>query len=191
MTTMTTAKARRLTDATGLTPELARYLDASTDAYRAGLMRALVREDGTAEGLPAPEEVAEYGTQVLPVRTSPLGASVGPVYTTASVMKVLGVSRQQIDDRRRRGTILALRTADGTWVYPAFQFDSGAVRPAVRAVLDVFRAVDPDWWTVAAWLRHPRAPWDGRSAAELLAEGVESLDVVLPAAHEAAARWAA
>ena len=48
----------------------------------------------------------------------------GPFYSTAGLARVLGgVSRQAIEERRRRRTVLALRTADDAWVYPAFQLD--------------------------------------------------------------------
>lgn len=176
--------------ATRLDPDLEKFLDDSTAAYRRQLLKAL-RTTTEISDLPSPEEVAELGTHIVPVRPSQLAAAVGPVYTTASVMKLLDVKRQQVDDRRRRGTILALRTADQQWVYPAFQFGGGTIRPAVRALLDVFRSVDPDWWTVAAWMRHPRPEWDGKSAADLLVTDPEGLSRVLPLAHAAAARWAA
>lgn len=185
MTAMTQSAAR-----VELTPELNRYLEQSINAYRINLARVLAR-NGALTGMPKPEEVAEFGTQALPAGVSRLAAAVGPVYTTKSVMKLLSVTRQQVDDRRSRGTILALRTADGQWVYPAFQFEGHAMRPPVRALLDVFRAAKPDWWTVAAWMRQPRTEWGGKSAAELLAEDPANLPRVLPAADEAAARWAA
>lgn len=187
MTAMTTAPARKVT---ALGPDLDKYVDESTAAYRRQLLAALRRTD-TVTDLPSPEDVAELGTQVLPASSSLLPAAVGPVYTTAGVTKLLDVKRQQVDDRRRRGTILALRTADNQWVYPTFQFGGGSIRPAVRSLLDVFRRVDPDWWTVAVWLRHPRPEWDGQSAADLLATDPEGLSRVLPLAQAAAARWAA
>src|SRR6187200_3087245 len=51
-------------------------------------------------------------------------AELGPFYSTTGIARVLGgVSRQAVEERRRRRTILALRTADNVWVYPAFQLD--------------------------------------------------------------------
>lgn len=122
---------------------------------------------------------------------SHLADAVGPVCTTASVMKLLGVSRQHVDGLRDRGTILALSTADGQLVYPAFQFDGSVISPTVQALLDIFRDINPDWWTVAAWMRRPREEWDGKSAVDLLAANPMSLDQVMPIARAAAARWLA
>lgn len=49
---------------------------------------------------------------------------LGPFYRTSQVTRVLGgISRQALDERRRRKTILAMKTKDGDWVYPTFQFD--------------------------------------------------------------------
>lgn len=189
MTAMT-GMALKNSASSGLSPDLDKFLDESTAAYRQQLLTVLRKTTAVAD-LPSPEHVAELGTQVIAVTPSKLAASVGPVYTTTGVMKLLNVKRQQVDDRRRRGTILALRTADHQWVYPVFQFGAGTIRPAVRSLLDVFRVVNPDWWTVAAWMRHSRPEWDGKSAADLLMSDPEGLSRVLPLAHAAAARWAA
>lgn len=183
-------------------PELLAYVNASTKAYQASLFAAFGRKGLFAaldrsnvknllRALPAPEEVAEFGTSVIPANTSDLAEVVGPVYTTKSVMKLMHVTRQQIDDRRSRGTILALRTADNQWVYPAFQFKGRHIRPAARALLDVFRPIDPDWWSVATWMRYPNPQWGGQSAADIIVTDDPDLELVLPAAHATAARWAA
>jgi hypothetical protein len=93
---------------------LAERLDLiALDYARAGRS---VTELGTAD------ELAERMLAVVPT-PSPWDEIVGPVYRTAQVATVLGgVSRQAVADRRARGRLLGLRTSDGVWVYPAFQF---------------------------------------------------------------------
>lgn len=63
------------------------------------------------EELGSPEELAERMVATVP-EPSPWG-ELGPFYSTRKVAKLLGgVSRQAIADRRKRGTLLGLRTAD-------------------------------------------------------------------------------
>ena len=128
----------------------------------------------------------------LPRVTGSWAASVGPVYRTEQVRALLGgVSRQALADRARRRTMLALRTSDGHTVYPAWQFSGRTVLPGCPEVLQCFapdghgELVDP--WTLASWLRTPLEPGEGRSVAELLAQG-EVADAV-SLSHSAARRW--
>lgn len=63
---------------------------------------------------------------------------LGPFYSSAGVMRLLKIpTKQALDDRRRRGTILAAQTADDVWVHPSFQFDPTAhsVRRELAPVL--------------------------------------------------------
>jgi hypothetical protein len=118
-------------------------------------------------------------------------AELGPFYSTAGIARVLGgVSRQAIEERRRRRTILALRTADGVWVYPAFQLDDrNRVVPGLAEVLDRFRPETPeDEWMVAAFVAARQPGLDGKSIAEHLRAGGE-LAPALDLADDRAARW--
>jgi hypothetical protein len=119
-------------------------------------------------------------------------AELGPFYSTAGLARVLGgVSRQAIEERRRRRTILALRTADGVWVYPAFQLDGrNRVVPGLGDVLARFRPQTPDdEWMVAAFVAASQPDLGGRTIPEHLAAGGEVADV-LALADERAERWA-
>lgn len=79
---------------------------------------------------------------------------VGPFYTSRKVGVLLGgISRQAVAERRHRGSILAMRTADGVWVYPTWQFlDSGEIRPGLREIVAPFTRLDVDGWEIAGWL---------------------------------------
>jgi hypothetical protein len=119
-------------------------------------------------------------------------AELGPFYSTAGIARVLGgVSRQAVDERRRRRTILALRTADGVWVYPAFQLDErNRVVRGLAEVLDRFRPQTPDdEWMVASFVAARQRGLGDRTIVEhLVADG--DLVPVLDLADERAARWA-
>ncbi|MGI8873076.1 MAG: hypothetical protein ACR2KP_01860 [Egibacteraceae bacterium] len=141
-----------------------------------------VAELGTAD------ELAERMLAVVPT-PSPWDEIVGPVYRTAQVAAVLGgVSRQAVADRRARGRLLGLRTSDGVWVYPAFQFTGSTVLPGLTDLLGCFDGDSVDGWTLTSWLRSPRAGLDGRSVLDLLAEGDVERAVAL--AHDAGTRFA-
>jgi hypothetical protein len=119
-------------------------------------------------------------------------SELGPFYSTAGIARVLGgVSRQAVEERRRRRTILALRTADGVWVYPAFQLDDrNRIVRSLAEVLDRFRPQTPDdEWMVASFLAAAQPGLAGATVVEHLQAGGD-LAPVLDLADERAARWA-
>jgi hypothetical protein len=144
----------------------------------------------------APEQLGDADTLAARMlaavpRPSPW-AELGPFYSTAGIARVLGgVSRQAVEERRRRRTILALRTADGVWVYPAFQLDErNRVTRGLAEVLDRFRPQTPDdEWMVAAFVAAAQPGLDGRTIVDHLQDG-GGLAPVLDVADERAARWA-
>jgi hypothetical protein len=115
---------------------------------------------------------------------------VGPFYDAATVADVLGVSASAVRSRRARGSLLALRTGSGSWVYPAWQFDHGGqVLPGLVPVLRVLAGGDVSAWTLASWLRSPEVELSGRTPFAVLHAGAED-DLVLLVASHAAAGWA-
>ena len=99
-------------------------------------------------------------------------AELGPFYSTAGIARVLGgVSRQAVEERRRRRTILALRTADGVWVYPAFQLDGrNRVVPGWPTCSPASGpATADDEWMVAAFVAAPQPALGGRTIVDHLA----------------------
>lgn len=132
-------------------------------AYEVSIQRALRQrlrqqiENWESSGIVAPpeDEVAEAMVAAIPERTesNEIAEAVGPMYSTKGVMRILGVTKQAIDDRRRNGTILAARTADGSWVYPAFQFQDGAVNPTLKPALRALRSIPA--WAAALWFVTP------------------------------------
>lgn len=84
---------------------------------------------------------------------------VAPVWTAEHTRRVLKLSRPTMLDRRRTGSLLALKSSDGDYFYPVSQFEKRdgkvQVKPALRQFMMVLRDHDP--WTVAV-LHHTPAP---------------------------------
>jgi hypothetical protein len=120
-----------------------------------------------------PKDLAARMVAAVPER-SPWNA-VGPFYSTTGVAKLLGgISRQAVEDRRRRQRLIALRTQDGTWLYPAFQFDErGRLLPPVVAAHRGLAVGRIDGWTAAASLLGPQPELHGRSIRDHLAAGLD------------------
>jgi len=113
-------------------------------------------------------------------------AEVGPFYDAAGAAAVLGVSMSAVRSRRARGSLLALRSGSGSWVFPVWQFVDGQVLPGLGRVLRVLRGSDVSEWTLASWLRSPEVELSGRTPLDVLHGGGEDDLVLLVASHAAA-----
>lgn len=152
-----------------LTPRLSEYLEAG------GSLTGTQLAERLAAAIPQP---------------SPWNELIGPFYATAQVRKLLGVTRQAVDDRLRRRTMLALKTADNRWVYPIFQFDErNQLLPGLAEVLACFDPATVDDWTVAGWIASSHEALGGDSVLERLRRGGD-IDDVLTLARDAARRFA-
>jgi hypothetical protein len=177
-----------------LTADAEAYVERVVRQVRAGLARRLARQKSQAaqvqSALPA-EALAERMLEVLP-QPSPWNQLIGPFYTTSQVRTLLGgIRRQAIDDRRRRRTILVLTTADGTLVYPAFQFgDDNEVLKGFAEILQCFEPDVVDDWTLAGWLISPLKSLGGKSIVDWLRRG-KDLQTAKQLARQAAVRFAA
>lgn len=141
------------------------------------------------EELGSPAAVAERMVASLP-SPSPWNQAVGPFYSASQITEILGgVSRQAVADRRDRRTLLALRTRDGQWVYPTFQFDrDGQVVRGLSEVLQILAPSGVDDWTLAGWLASPSRLLAGASPRTWLAEG-RPLEPLRTLARDAARRF--
>jgi hypothetical protein len=165
-------------------------VSAQVSAELARRVEALRAQGHAPDALGDAESLAARMLAAVP-QPSPW-AELGPFYSTAGIARVLGgVSRQAVEERRRRRTILALRTADDVWVYPAFQLDGrNRVVGGLAEVLARFRpATADDEWMVAAFLAAPQPDLGGRTIVRHLADGDDLADVVA-LADERAERWA-
>jgi hypothetical protein len=130
--------------------------------------RLLATQGRTLGDLGDPDELAARMVSALPAQ-HPYDEPLGPFYDTSGLVSWLGVSRQAVADRVRRGTLLACRTQDGHLVYPAWQFArDGAVRPGVVEAVGEFARRGADGWSTALWLTTPSDVFGGQSAVDYL-----------------------
>ncbi len=157
----------------------------------------------------APEVLARRMLAVAPVPVpgNRMADQVGPeFYDTTGVTVVLAgpgkkpISKQAVEDRRRRSTIVALPTAEGRWIYPTWQFRDHDLLPGLAEVLAAFRQPVEDRsqprespygaWSVGTWLTTPREDLGGLTPAEWLALGLDA-QVPVTRARRTVAAWVA
>lgn len=153
-------------------PDAAAYEARVLDRVRSSLEEHLERLLASGNPLPDPDELADAMTAGIPDSSGPAEYErlCGPFYSSAGVMRLLGIrTKQALDDRRRRGTILAARTADQVWVYPAFQFDvvRRRVKPELAPVISALKSAPR--WGALLWLVTPEVALDDRSPLESVA----------------------
>ena len=112
------------------------------------------------------EKLAHRIAAVVPV-PSPVNELIGPFYRSDQVSLLLGITRQAVHERIRKGGLLAARTADGVWVYPTFQFDGRRLLEGLKTVLKEFDLDEVDRWAVAAWWVSPSAGLNAQSPSPL------------------------
>jgi hypothetical protein len=176
-----------------MAPEAVEAIDYAEELAAAMRLAAVPALEAYAQGhlrerLGSAEDVARSLVDMLPTR-SPWADVVGPVYTTDQVRALLGApSRQAIDDRVGRRTLLCLKTRDGRRVYPTFQFSD---REVVAGLNDILRRVagTVDDWTLASWLRASQPELGGATVMDRLNAAGHADDAVLRVAESAADRW--
>ncbi len=154
------------------------------------LARAYAAQGRSLEELGSADEVANRMVATLPA-PSGWNAVLGPFYGSAQIGKILGnVSRQAVADRRSRRTLLALRTSDGQWVYPTFQFDERQeVLTGLPAVVQILAESGVDDWTLAGWLVSPMRSLGGATPIDWLRSGNDAV-ILRTLARDAARRFA-
>lgn len=168
----------------------ANYQDEVIASLRPRLSLIVSRMTEAGADLPAPEELAEVMAAAVPDATalSEYDKLIGPFYSSAGVMRLLGIpTKQALADRRRRGTLLAARTTDGVWVYPAFQFDvkTHSVRRSLVPVLTNLKGAPR--WGAALWLVTDHDELGGRSPLKAAASSKDQNLVCTLAAQYAQA----
>lgn len=186
------------------------YADRTANAIRKRLTEALTASAGRA--FPTPEvlagllipsfdDLAAHLALATPdTETNELATRLGPFWSQSKVAEALagpgGVpkSRQTLNERRKSGALLGLRTADNKTIYPVRQFHrvNGVVevKPGVKAVLSVLRDQDP--WTVALFLRTPAPELARRTPLDLAgSEDSQVLEQLRTLARHVRHEWAA
>ncbi len=107
-------------------------------------------------------------------------ASEGGTLTAEEAAQILGVSRQAIDNRRKRGGLLAVQLGRRGYRYPAWQFSADGVLPGLRETLKALADYSP--WIQLAFLRNDNGWLDGRRPLDALRAG--DVGAVLNAARQ-------
>lgn len=162
------------------------YEESVIASLRPRLDRLVTQWAESGRPLPDPDDLAETLTSAVPgaVTHSDYDRLLGPFYSSAGVMRVLGIpTKQALGDRRKRGTLLAARTSDGVWVYPAFQFDIAArqVRRDLVPLLSALKAAPR--WGAALWLVTAHPELAGKSPMASLGQGRDDLIARLAAQY--------
>lgn len=152
-----------------------------------GIAESYAEKGRSLEELGTAQEIAKRMLASVPV-PSDWDELLGPCFSTSGVAQLLGnISRQAIAERRDRRTLLGLRTADGSYVYPVFQFNEhNEVLPGLAEVLQCFDRKQVDEWTVAGWLVASQRSLNESSAIDALASGRAGERVVELARAQAA-----
>jgi hypothetical protein len=101
------------------------------------------------------------GHQADPDRNR-LDALIGPFYNTDGVAALLGgLPRTAVAARREAGELLGVKTSDGVWIYPVFQF---AVHPALRQAIKAL--ADSPRWSAALWFVTENPELDEKTPVE-------------------------
>jgi hypothetical protein len=142
-----------------------------------------------AADLGRPTDVAARMLDTVPVVAPSPWSALGPFYSGAGVARMLGgVTRQAVDDRRRRRRIVALRTSDDVWLYPAFQFDAaGRLVDGIARAFGLLVAAGLDDWTAASTLVGTQPELGERSIVEHLRADGAMEPIVALVEHTAAA----
>lgn len=114
---------------------------------------------------------------VASLRPTPVADRIGPVYTLAQIREWLtppGVALltgEAVRKRALKHQLVAFRTDDNQWAFPAWQFTPTAGQLIVnRHVTGLWQSLPHDSWrsaaTLAAWMNTRLASMDGQTPAQ-------------------------
>jgi hypothetical protein len=75
----------------------------------------------------------------------------GGTLSAGEVSQILGITRQAVDLRRKRGKLIGLLLGRHSYAYPAWQFEPDGVLPGLEQILSELARFDP-WMQVAFML---------------------------------------
>ena len=119
------------------------------------------------------EDEERFGRRAALLAASELlwGRELGPTAGASQVGELLGCSRQAINERVHRHTILALPAPTG-YAFPLFQFTgSGQTVPGISEVIRALSDAVETPHTIAAWLVAPEPELGGEAPIEMLKRG--------------------
>ncbi|MEA2523752.1 MAG: hypothetical protein QOF73_979 [Thermomicrobiales bacterium] len=174
-----TAPVRTAFAARGLRA-VARLLQLSDDRALADAAGAPSDYAALLQLLAQPEVISDLGQfdprdPLLPARIAGLRAreellrAEGGPLKADQIAQLLGISRQAVDHRRRKGKLLALTLGRRGYAYPAWQVVEGRTIQGLDTVLAELRDFDP--WTQAAFMLNPNTWLDDETPLNELRRG--------------------
>lgn len=100
----------------------------------------------------------------------------GGSLSAEDVGHLLGITLQEVDDRRRSQSLLAVRKGD-EWAYPRAQFVGAETIPCLAMVVEGLETCGP--WVTLEFLLVPDDALDGLAPREGLLRGSEMCDRVV------------
>lgn len=171
----------------------------TSEAFRANAvrefdeaLREMIAHREFTDFSPAGVQVAVHAAADAVKRVAEIRDRLGVFYRIDRVRSLLGgISRQAVSDRVRHHRMLRVRTSDGEFVFPGFQFAaSGGLVPGIADLLQVLLG-GGDPWTVTYWLTATVEELRQSTPLEVLASGdAEQIDALYALARRDAAGWA-
>lgn len=122
------------------------------------------------------DQESETSDPLLPARLAGMEARHqllelgGGVYTAEQIAEVLGISRQAVDNRRKRGKLLAVTLGRRGNFYPIWQTHEGRALEGLAVVLAELHDHDP--WSQLAFMLNPNTWLDDETPLEALRRGL-------------------
>ena len=107
----------------------------------------------------------------------------GYFYSSSSVAAKLNQSRQALDEAVQAGRVLRVKTYDGEYVYPSFQFAGASVIPEISRLVSILKDGGMDDWSVLYWLTNPLPMFDGETPASMAMNNDGRFEQVVEIAH--------
>lgn len=147
---------------------LSRVASGGTDAE---VLFELLSSSSLMEAVEETDPLAEAKLRGVAEQRRLLGEAGGAVGATEAA-EILGVSRQAVDARRKKGRLLAVATGRHGWRYPRCQFDEGSEGGVVRGLDRVLGTIeDEGGWMRLAFLLSPEERLGGRRPLDALKAG--------------------
>lgn len=132
-------------------------------------------QEGAVLPPPVPESPLAGAMALAAVHKQELLARIGPMLPVSEVQNLLGISRQAVDKRRERGSLLGVRLGH-SWFYPKLQFDmanDARVYPALGKVLKIHEGHSA--WVVFDALLANDPAFGGRTMLDVVRAGQDDL----------------
>lgn len=108
-------------------------------------------------------------------------AAEGGTLSGSEMAAALGISRQAVDKRRRRGRLLGLAFGRRGYRYPSWQLGTAGIQPGLDAVFADLDGNEHDSWMRLAFMLNPNPRLDGETPLATLRRG--DIDQVRQAAR--------